>query len=174
MNNKVQKYPRVIPVGETAVTVEYGDKVDTILNNRVHKLDAYLQKHPIQGITELVPTYRSLLVLFDPAYISPFALQQQLHATAEHIIDKEADAGSIFAEQLVLAGFVVAIDHGQGVLSIYKHLSRVYVQPGDAVSKGALIGRSGSGGLSTGAHLHWEMRVHAVPVNPIQWIEEEF
>jgi len=80
----------------------------------------------------------------------------------------------ICAEKMVLAGSVVVIDHGQGVLSIYKHLSTMNVQEGDTVSKGDLIGRSGSGGLSTGAHLHWEMRVHAVPVNPLEWLEKEF
>lgn len=80
----------------------------------------------------------------------------------------------IFSEKLVLSGFVVVLDHGQGVLSIYKHLSKVCVRDGEKVSKGDLIGLSGSGGLSTGAHLHWEIRVHSIPANPLQWIEEEF
>jgi len=80
----------------------------------------------------------------------------------------------VLAEKLVLSGYVVVLDHGQGVLSVYKHMSGVCVEPGDSVTKGELIGRSGSGGLSTGAHLHWEILVHNIPVNPIQWIEEEF
>ena len=80
----------------------------------------------------------------------------------------------LMANHMVLSGYTVILDHGQGVLSIYKHLSRVSVEAGQAVAKGDLLGLSGSTGLSTGPHLHWEMRVHAVPVNPIEWIEKEF
>jgi KipI family sensor histidine kinase inhibitor len=58
-------YPRVLPAGEAAFTVEFGDAVDAELNRRVHALDAALQVQPIPGVLECVPTYRSLLVCYD-------------------------------------------------------------------------------------------------------------
>jgi inhibitor of KinA len=60
------EYPRVLPVGEAAFTVEFGDTVDETLNRQVHALDAALQAWPVPGIVETVPTYRSLLVIVDP------------------------------------------------------------------------------------------------------------
>jgi inhibitor of KinA len=59
-------YPRILPVGEAAFTVEFGDAVDETLNRRVHALDAALRARPVPGLVETVPTYRSLLVMVDP------------------------------------------------------------------------------------------------------------
>ncbi|MGC9395329.1 MAG: 5-oxoprolinase subunit PxpB [Anaerolineae bacterium] len=59
-------YPRILPVGETAFTVEFGDAVDAALNRRVHAFDAALRARPVPGLVETVPTYRSLLVIYDP------------------------------------------------------------------------------------------------------------
>jgi inhibitor of KinA len=101
VNEKKHVYPRVIPAGETAFTVEFGDRVNATLNYRVHKLDAYLLEHPVQGIIELVPTYRSLLVMYDPGRIKPFVLQQQLHAISKRVIKREPDEANNFPGQLV-------------------------------------------------------------------------
>ncbi len=62
----VAVYPRILPVGEAAFTVEFGDAVDAALNRQVHALDAALQARSVPGIVETVPTYRSLLVMYDP------------------------------------------------------------------------------------------------------------
>lgn len=59
-------YPRILPVGDAAFTVEFGDAVDVALNRQVHALDAALRARPISGVIETVPTYRSLLVIYDP------------------------------------------------------------------------------------------------------------
>ena len=59
-------YPRILPVGEAAFTVEFGDAVDEALNRQVHALDATLRAQPVLGLVETVPTYRSLLVMYDP------------------------------------------------------------------------------------------------------------
>jgi KipI family sensor histidine kinase inhibitor len=58
-------YPRILPAGEAAFTIEFGDAVDAELNRRVHALDELLRARPIAGVLECVPTYRSLLVLYD-------------------------------------------------------------------------------------------------------------
>jgi KipI family sensor histidine kinase inhibitor len=59
-------YPRVLPVGDSALTVELGDAIDPAINARVRTLDRALQSLPLEKVSETVPTYRSLLVLYDP------------------------------------------------------------------------------------------------------------
>ena len=69
-----------------------------------------------------------------------------------------------------LRGGTVAIDHGQGLESIYLHLSGFAATEGAVVKKGDIVGYVGSTGRSTGAHLHWTLYVNGVPVNPAQWV----
>ena len=66
-------------------------------------------------------------------------------------------------------GNVVGIDHGQGVNSIFMHLSRINVKEGDFVKAGQLIGAVGSTGASTGPHLHWGLYVNGQSVDPTPW-----
>jgi murein DD-endopeptidase MepM/ murein hydrolase activator NlpD len=67
-------------------------------------------------------------------------------------------------------GNLVEIEHAGGVETRYGHLERVRVAPGEAVARGEVIGDLGSTGRSTGPHVHYEVRVHGVPVDPAQFI----
>ena len=78
----------------------------------------------------------------------------------------------VLAEPLFVRGGGVIIDHGAGVYSNFWHMSRIDVKPGDVVETGDQLGLVGTTGLSTGAHLHWEIRVNAIAVDPMQWTEE--
>jgi len=78
----------------------------------------------------------------------------------------------VLAEPLFVRGNAVVIDHGRGVYSGYWHMQSLNVKAGDRVSPGQVLGMVGSTGLSTGAHLHWEMRVDGVAVDPLQWVEK--
>jgi murein DD-endopeptidase MepM/ murein hydrolase activator NlpD len=78
------------------------------------------------------------------------------------------------AEELTVRGRVVIIDHGLGVYSGYYHLSEIAVEAGQEVERDDPIGKIGSTRLSTGPHLHWEIRVGGVYVDPLQWTRQMF
>jgi hypothetical protein len=78
-----------------------------------------------------------------------------------------------FAGDLHLRGGSVIIDHGAGVFSGYHHLSQMLVAAGQDVAQGDVIGAVGGTGLTTGPHLHWEIVVHGVRVDPLPWTQAE-
>ncbi len=100
-----------------------------------------------------------------------------------HGTDFEADEGEpvtasasgvvAFAGALTVRGNSVMIDHGMGVFSAYHHLSRVDVAQGAWVNAGEQIGLVGATGLATGPHLHWEVVVRGVNVDPVLWTYED-
>ncbi|MCE2467879.1 MAG: peptidoglycan DD-metalloendopeptidase family protein [Caldilineaceae bacterium] len=69
-------------------------------------------------------------------------------------------------------GNMVVVDHGNGYTSLYAHLSTVYVRQGQAVRQGEVLGTLGSTGNSTGPHLHLELRLHGVNVNPLGYVQQ--
>lgn len=71
-----------------------------------------------------------------------------------------------------LFGRCTVLDHGAGVTTLYLHQSAIGVQRGQRVRRGEKIGRVGSTGASTGAHLHWSFYVHSIPVDPLQWTRD--
>jgi murein DD-endopeptidase MepM/ murein hydrolase activator NlpD len=75
----------------------------------------------------------------------------------------------IYADRLGIYGFTVVLDHGQGLSSVYGHLSRIDVTLGQEVKKGEPLGLTGQTGLAGGDHLHFSIMVNGVYVNPIEW-----
>ena len=76
-------------------------------------------------------------------------------------------AGTVlFAGPLSLSGETVVIDHGQGVVSVLQHLSRVDARAGDVVPAAAVVGLSGDTGLAPEPMLQWRVYLHGVPVDP--------
>jgi murein DD-endopeptidase MepM/ murein hydrolase activator NlpD len=67
-------------------------------------------------------------------------------------------------------GREVELNHGHDVLTLYGHLSAIAVVPGQHVTRGQVIGYVGQSGRATGPHLHYEVRVHNVPVNPYKYL----
>ena len=72
----------------------------------------------------------------------------------------------LFAGPLALSGETVVIDHGQGVVSVLQHLSRVDTRAGDVVPAATVVGLSGMTGLAPEPMLQWRVYLHAVPVDP--------
>lgn len=80
----------------------------------------------------------------------------------------------VFADRLQIRGLATIIDHGWGVYTGYWHQSAIDVQVGQFVQTGDVLGAIGTTGRSTGAHLHWEMWVNGVEVDPLQWARFSF
>lgn len=84
-----------------------------------------------------------------------------------------ADGVVLLAERLEARGNAVLIDHGGGLITGYWHLSRIDVQVGQHVRRGEAFALVGNTGLSTGAHLHWELWVNGVSVDSSQWLSAD-
>ncbi len=67
-------------------------------------------------------------------------------------------------------GIMVEVDHGNGLVTRYAHMSKALVEEGQDVAEGAVLGRIGSSGRSTGPHLHYEVRVDGEPVDPERYL----
>ena len=78
----------------------------------------------------------------------------------------------VLAEPLTVRGNAVLIDHGLGLYSGYWHQNQIVVTEGQEIQRGDLIGYLGNTGLVTGPHLHWELRLNGIAVNPLQWVRE--
>ncbi|KKT28118.1 hypothetical protein A3G55_02475 [Candidatus Giovannonibacteria bacterium RIFCSPLOWO2_12_FULL_44_25] len=68
------------------------------------------------------------------------------------------------------SGNTIILDHGHGLLSFYFHLSRIRVKEGQKVKRGNIIGSAGRSGNAHGSHLHFEIRLHEIPVNPLEFL----
>ena len=68
-------------------------------------------------------------------------------------------------------GNLVEVDHGNGIITRYAHLSKIEVRAGERIARGTQIGKMGSTGRSTGSHLHYEVRIDGRSVNPIPFME---
>lgn len=85
-----------------------------------------------------------------------------------------ADGIVVFTGPLTVRGNATIIDHGLGVFSGFWHQSNIFVQVGNKVTAGDLIGEIGTTGRSTGPHLHWEVITNSIQVDPLDWLDIEF
>ena len=86
---------------------------------------------------------------------------------------KSANSGSVVLSEtgFNIYGSLIVIDHGQGILSSYLHLEKIFKKNGDTVEKGEIIGEVGSSGWATGPHLHMGLHIQGTSVDPIAWTE---
>lgn len=77
----------------------------------------------------------------------------------------------VLAEELFFGGNTIILDHGQGIYTIYMHLSKFSVKPGYVVSRGEIIGSVGSSGRASGPHLHFGIKVLNISTNPISVVK---
>jgi inhibitor of KinA len=79
--------PRYLPAGDRGLVVEFGDRIDPAINRRVRDLFVALDAAHVDGVVELVPTYRSLLVEFDPLRLAPESLVETVGQTLARLAD---------------------------------------------------------------------------------------
>ena len=78
----------------------------------------------------------------------------------------------VMKDRFASSGNTVVIDHGLGILSLFYHLEDFAdIEVGQKIAQGNPIGTLGMTGFATGYHLHWEMRINNIPVDPMQWIK---
>lgn len=81
----------------------------------------------------------------------------------------------IIKDRYLMSGNTIVLDHGLGVFTLYFHLdSFANIEVGDLVKKGSPVGTIGKTGYASGYHLHWELRVNNVAVDPLQWTKKTF
>ncbi|MEK6397042.1 MAG: M23 family metallopeptidase, partial [Terriglobus sp.] len=87
-----------------------------------------------------------------------------IRATADGVVEM-AGLGNGYGREVV-------INHGSGVQTTYAHMSGFHVSAGEQVVRGQIIGYVGTSGRSTGAHVHYEVRLRNVPVNPHKYLRD--
>lgn len=96
-------------------------------------------------------------------------------ASTARVPIKAANSGKvIFADYLGIYGNTVILDHGQGISSLYSHLSRIDTSKDTMVEKGDVIGHSGATGMAGGDHLHFSMLVNGIFMTPVQWWDQHW
>jgi len=96
-------------------------------------------------------------------------------ASTRHAEVKAANRGNVvFAEYLGIYGNTVILDHGQGVFSLYSHMSQIGVAVGQLVEKDAVIGLTGTTGMAGGDHLHFSILVNGIFVTPLEWWDQQW
>lgn len=112
--------------------------------------------------------------------LSPWGRGRQRHTGVDIRAEMGTPVRTSGAGEVVFAGrdsggygSTVVIDHGRNVKTLYGHLSGIYVRKGQRVPRGTVVGAVGSTGRSTGAHLHYEVRVGNVPVDPLLYTKAD-
>jgi murein DD-endopeptidase MepM/ murein hydrolase activator NlpD len=113
-------------------------------------------------------------------YYQGAAIDNQVHlgidiASTRHAEVKAAATGiAIFADYLGIYGNSVILDHGQGVFSLYSHLSRLNAEVGATFNQGDVLGLTGTSGMAGGDHLHFSMLVNGIFVTPVEWWDQHW
>lgn len=107
---------------------------------------------------------------------SPFTGRREFHKGLDIANRKgspilaTADGVVKFAGTKGLLGKTIVIDHGHGMVSTYGHIHKALKKPGEEVKRGDIIAEMGNTGRSTGPHLHYEIHLNGIPVNPTKYI----
>ncbi len=116
----IYEEPRFLAGGDKAIFVEFGDGVDPEVNRRVRHLMLAIQKTRIPGVIEMVPTYRSLLVYFEPLQIRAQKLRETLYSLARQLVESELPKPKLVEFPTVYGG-----EHGPDLqfVASYNNLS---------------------------------------------------
>ncbi len=180
-----RKLPELLPQRGEIPPKQYGEAfryVSTVIRARAESTFVALSKESVprplwHGAFRQPPNTRVLSNFAETRDYSyeGVALDTKVHSGFDLASTRQAPvpaagAGRVaFTGELGIYGNTVVLDHGLGLLTVYGHLSRIDVTQGQEVEQGQILGRTGATGLAVGDHLHYEVLVGGVPVNPLEW-----
>lgn len=142
------------------------EQVESRLTDNLRLISSTPSIAPVRGIYTSTFGYRRDPITGQRAYHSGVDISappgKPVKATAEGVVTKTEQYGGL--------GRAVFVAHGFGVTTVYGHLSRINVSPGQRVERGAIVGLVGNSGRSTGYHLHYEVQVNGQATNPLAYI----
>ncbi|HPE61822.1 MAG TPA: peptidoglycan DD-metalloendopeptidase family protein [Thiolinea sp.] len=89
-------------------------------------------------------------------------------------VKSTASGTVLYTGNLFFSGNVVYVDHGSGLISMYAHLSKIRVRPGQQLRQGEVLGLSGKTGRATGPHLHWSVYLNGEAVDPALFLQKNY
>lgn len=120
-----------------------------------------------------------ILPLQDYQFTSPFGTRWgKLHAGVDLAVPEGTPYVAVHGGKVVLAkwfggyGYCVIVDHGNGLQTVYGHSSKLLVREGQVIKTGDVLALAGNTGHSFGSHVHLEIHVNGVPVDPIPWFKK--
>ncbi len=154
-------------------------KVVSNLETKVHELDQYLlDKESVIASTPTIMPAVGWITSYFGQRMSPYAGKLKMHEGldlgAPYGTPIVAPADGLITYSGVKSGFgkFVQIDHGYGIETLYAHSRTLTVKKGEKVQRGQMIAKVGSTGYSTGPHLHYEVRVNGIAVDPLYFVLE--
>jgi len=176
----LEKYTQDV---EEVMTTNIEIAKNEIQTKITEKLEEDKEQKEMEEKTDKVPAINGIKLAVVPVsgtITSRFAVVSRIRSGAHTGLDISAPAGTpikvVASGRVTFSGYsgaygnIVKVDHGNGVETWYAHCSKLYVQSGQTVSAGDIIGAVGSTGNSTGNHLHLEIRINGVAVNPQNYL----
>jgi murein DD-endopeptidase MepM/ murein hydrolase activator NlpD len=184
-----------IPLNIQIVDGNYGSEYINLLADRANLLDPNVENAEQNFVQSVMGNFTPTRYWNGPmglpaaaSIVSPFGRKRSFDGGPFDHFHSGTDFGGapgtpilsaapgtvVFVGPLDVRGNATIIDHGWGVFTGYWHQTEQYVRIGDLVTTGQVIGTIGSTGRVTGPHLHWELWVNGVPVDPMQWVRQSF
>ncbi len=162
---------KLMPLLEPQVNLEERAELDAIFSDFS---GTQWWQGPLQWpINSKVVSYYGTRRNFNRGMLNTFHSGIDLTARVGTAVKAAAPGRVAAAQTFPIRGNVIILDHGRGVFTVYCHLSRFEVEVGQIVNAGDVIGYTGNTGRSLGPHLHFELAVGGVTVNPLVWLERE-
>ncbi len=163
---------KLLPLLALDVNLEERAALDGIFNRNFTGAQ-YWSGPLVIPVTSKIVSYYGTRRNFNRGLLSTFHSGIDLPARAGTPISAAAPGKVVAVQKFPVRGNVVIIDHGRSVFTVYCHLSKFSVALGDLVETGTIIGNAGNTGRSLGPHLHFELAVGGVTINPLPWLARE-
>lgn len=178
------KFPR--QKGFHVAQEKLDDEKEVSMNNRILStaLDKWLEQSPSKklwrGAFEMPTIVKRVTTPFGEIRVTPQKGRYHHAAidianTPKSVVWASQNGKVIIKDRYLMSGNTVVIDHGLGVFTKYYHLEDFAdIEVGESIKKGQPVGRLGMTGFATGYHLHWELSVQGISVDPVEWTKKVF